>query len=418
MSKSFKPYLMATCLLSFTLLSANDADNALPQIIATSEMGEAAMQEVSSEAPAMVIPEMAVAESIETPAVHSATFAAFTGKVRAGKLRLRVNPELDGYVIKELNKGTLLSIVGEKEDFWAVEPIADTKAYIFRSFVLDNTVEGNHVNLRLEPSLEAPVIGHMNSGEHVEGTISPLNSKWLEVTPPKSIQFYVSKEYIENVGGPEVKIEYETRRSKVEELLDTTALLVKAEMRKAFSEIDAERLAHNYEVIINDFSDFSQFADQAKSELASLNETYLKRKIEYLENKANGIDEIITAEDGTDTGKLSDPATDKMKLWDPIEESLYLTWARLNEDRNMHEYYDEQKLNSIILTGIIESYTAAVKNKPGSYIIRDDRDLPIGYVYSTVVNIDSLVGKKVSLTASPRPNNNFAFPAYFVYEVE
>ena len=414
MSKSFKLYLMAICLLPFSLLSANDADNALPQIIATSEMGEVAVQEVSAEAPAVVIPELVVAEA---PAAHAATFAPFTGRVRARKLRLRINAELDGYVIKELNKGELLSVIGEKDDFWAVEPIADTKAYIFRSFVLDNTVEGNHVNLRLEPSLEAPVIGHMNTGEHVEGAISPLNNKWLEITPPKSIQFFVSKEYVENVGGPDVKIEFETRRSKVEELLDTTALLVKAEMRKVFSEIDVERLAHNYTVIINDFSDFPQFADQAKSELAALNEAYLKRKIEYLENKANGIDEMLTAEDAADA-KISDPATDRMKLWEPIEESLYLTWARLNEDRNMHEYYDEQKLNSIMLTGIIESYTAAVKNKPGSYIIRDDRDLPIGYVYSTVVNIANLVGKKVSLIASPRPNNNFAFPAYFVYEVE
>ncbi len=165
MSKSLKPFLLATCLLPFTLLSANDADNALPQIIATSEMGEAALQEVSAEAPAAVIPEMTVVADTAAPAAHAESFASFTGKVRAKKLRLRVNAELDGYVIKELTKGELLSVIGEKGEYWAVEPIADTKAYIFRSFVLDNTVEGNHVNLRLEPSLDAPVIGHMNTGD-------------------------------------------------------------------------------------------------------------------------------------------------------------------------------------------------------------------------------------------------------------
>lgn len=408
MPKPFKPYWLVLCLLPFCPLCAEEADEALPQIIATSQIEEAATPE---EAAAEVI----AAHVVETPA---RVFAPFTGKVRAKKLRLRVNPELDGYIIKELNKDDLLSVIGEKGDFWAVEPLADSKAYIFRSFVLDNTVEGNHVNLRLEPSLEAPIIGHMNSGERVEGTISPLNNKWLEITPPKSIQFYVSKEYVENVGGPEVKVEFEGRQAKVQELLDTTALLVKAELSKPFVEMDIERLAKNYHVIINEYSDFTQFAEQAKSELAALNETYLMRKIDYLERKASGTDDLVAAEEGSEEIKLSDAATDKMKLWEPIEESLYLTWARLNEDRNMHEYYDEQKLNSVMLTGIVESYNAAVKNKPGCYILRDERELPIGYLYSTNVNLDNYIGKKITMTASPRPNNNFAFPAYFVYEVE
>jgi len=45
-------------------------------------------------------------------------------------------------------------------------------------------------------------------------------------------------------------------------------------------------------------------------------------------------------------------------------------------------------------------------------------DLGVAYLYSTQVNLEDFVGKRVTLLVSPRPNNNFAFPAYYVFEVE
>jgi len=55
--------------------------------------------------------------------------------------------------------------------------------------------------------------------------------------------------------------------------------------------------------------------------------------------------------------------------------------------------------------------------KPGNFIVRD-RDMPKAYLYSTMVDLQNYVGKYVTLTLVKRPNNNFAFPAYFVFEVE
>ena len=106
-----------------------------------------------------------------------------------------------------------------------------------------------------------------------------------------------------------------------------------------------------------------------------------------------------------------------MKLWDPIEESLYLSWTNINENKSQRDYYEEQKLAAIEISGIVEPYNTPVKNKPGDYILRD-KDMPLGYIYSTQVNLQSLVGKHVKLVAAPRPNNNFAFPAYYVLSVE
>ena len=47
-------------------------------------------------------------------------------------------------------------------------------------------------------------------------------------------------------------------------------------------------------------------------------------------------------------------------------------------------------------------------NKPGSYIVRD-RDLTRAYLYSTMVDLHSVVGQYVTLVVSDRPNNDFAF---------
>ncbi|HSW85947.1 MAG TPA: SH3 domain-containing protein [Rhabdochlamydiaceae bacterium] len=348
----------------------------------------------------------------------------FTGKVKGKKVRMRLNAELDSRVIKELNANELLSVVGEKGDFWAVDPPAGTKAYVFRSFVLDNVVEGNRVNVRIEPDLEAPVIGHLNAGDRVQGIVSSLNNKWLEIAPPAQTHFYVAKDYLDNVGGLEVKKQYDKRKTSAEQLLDAASLLSKTELRKPFDEIDLERITHSYNNVIHDYAEFPEYVEKARESLASLQESYIQKKIAYLESKnmaslegKQGFDSDDAQNQKSSFALTAIDATDRMKLWEPIEESLYLSWARMNEDRTMQDFYEEQKIAAVPLNGILEAYVSPVKNKPGDFILRD-KDLPVAYLYSTQINLQHLIGKKISIVGVQRPNNNFAFPAYFVLSVE
>lgn len=358
---------------------------------------------------------------LRTPEI---AFKPFTGKVRGKKVRMRLHADLESQIIRELDKNELLSIVGEKGDFYAVSPPAGTKAFVFRSFILDNVVEGNRVNVRLEPNLEAPIIGHLNAGDRIDGIVSALNNKWYEIAPPSESRFYVAKEFIDNIGGPEVKNQMDKRRQTVEQLIDAAALLSKAEMRKPFEEIDIERITRNYNTIIHDYVEFSEYVEKAKEVLASVQETYLQKRLNYLEERAAVAAAASESEDLSEGaleefshGTARDLVTDRMKLWEPVEEALYLTWAQVNDDKNLEEYYDEQMLSAVALSGILEAYGAPVKNKPGDFILKD-RDMPIAYLYSSQVNLQNLVGKRVTVLASQRPNNNFAFPAYFVLSVE
>ena len=106
-----------------------------------------------------------------------------------------------------------------------------------------------------------------------------------------------------------------------------------------------------------------------------------------------------------------------MQLWDTVEESLYLSWSAFHTGKKLEDFYAEQLANASVLTGTVENYSHPVKNKPGDYILRGD-DSPAAYLYSTRVDLSAYIGKTVTVLVAPRPNNHFAFPAYYVLSVE
>jgi hypothetical protein len=415
MSKRLSYFCLAMGLCSFTTCALADEGAFAVQ---ETNHAETSSLELSDIATAL---KPAPQTHIANPApVIEKSIPSFTGKIKARKVRVRVSPDLESRVITELSKNDLLVVVGEKGDFYAVVAPKDMKAYVFRSFVLDGVIEGNRVNVRLEPSLDAPVIAHLNSGYHVGETLCSTNNKWYEITPPAEAHFYVAREYVDYVGGPELKAQYDKKRSVAEQLLSSASLLAKSEMQRPFNEIDLSQIKQNYEVILSDYKDFSDLAEKAQDALVAVQEEYLEKRITFLEEKANlklgGNVDNLMAHFEPPSHSQKQP-TDRMNLWQPIEESLFLTWSCRNDDRSIDDFYEEQRQSGLVVSGIVETYTAPVKNKPGDFIIRN-KELPVAYVYSTQLNLQDYVGKKVSLLVSPRENNNFAFPAYFVLAVE
>lgn len=349
------------------------------------------------------------------------SLSPFTGKVKGKRVRLRTQPDLESHVVKELLRNDLLIVVGEKGDFYAVETPAEIKGYVFRSYILDGVVEANKVNIRLTPDLEAPIIGHLSQGDKIDGSVSAANSKWYEITPPSKVRLYIAKDYVENIGGTEMKMKLDKRRQSIVHLMDSANQLALAEMRKTFQQIDMDRIAQAYNVIIKDYADFPESVEQAREALVLAQEAYLQKKIGFLESKTNSLameDEVASfAISKEPSAVLHAFATDKMKQWEPIEEAIYLTWSRINEGKDLPTYYEEQKMKAIPVTGIVEAYGTAVKNKPGDFVLKE-KDLPVAYIYSTQVDLQNYIGKRITIMGSPRPNNHFAFPAYFAFSVD
>lgn len=366
-------------------------------------------------------------------------FKTFTGKVLANKVRIRSKADLDSHIIRQVNKNDLLLVVAEEGEFYAVQPPKDTKAYVFRSYVLDGIIEANRVNVRLEPHVDAPIIAQMQAGDKIDGwQICAMNHKWLEITPPPATRFYVSKEFIAQAGGPEYLATMEKRKSQVEELLSSAFFNAEAECKKPYQDMSVHEATEMFQTILRNYSDFHEAAAQAKEGLALLKDTYLQKKIAYLESKAelsSSAKEELMAKHKAESRELFADApvkvdpdlwgkravkremTDQMHFWDTLEESLYLSWSTFHSGKKFDDFYAEQKANASVLSGTLESYAHPVKDKPGNFILRGE-EAPIAYLYSTKVDLEKHAGKKVTLLVSPRPNNHFAFPAYFVLSVE
>jgi uncharacterized protein YgiM (DUF1202 family) len=361
-------------------------------------------------------------------------FKHFTGKVSANKVRIRCQPDLEGHIVRQVNKNELLLVVGEEGEFYAVQPPKDAKAYVFRSYILDNLVEANRVNVRLEPHVDAPIIGQLQAGDKIQGQVCASNHKWLELPVPKGTHFYVSKEFIVSAGGPDYLANMEKRKAQVEELLTSAYHNAESECKKAFEEMSPQHAIDQFQTILRNFADFPEAVGQAKEGLALLKETYLNKKIAFLESKAELDDtakqELINKHKAENRELFSDaPVKVDANLWskrtvkkggnfwDALEESLYLSWSAFHTGKKLDDFYVEQRANATVLSGTLQPYDYDIKDKPGEFVLQGD-DSPIAYLYSTHVDLEKYAGKKVTVSAAPRSNNHFAFPAYFVLSVE
>lgn len=335
----------------------------------------------------------------------------FTGKVTKGKVRMRSSPSLDGPIINEMAKNDLVIVVGENEEFYAVQAPADIKGYVFRKFIIDNKIEGNNVNVRRFPNTEAPIIAQMNNGDSVDGVIV---DKWLEIAPPSSTRFYIAKEFVEKVGDEQFMARVAKRRDEVNRLLQSNYTMSQQELQKPFSDIKIDRIIANYELISKDYSDFPEQAARSKELLEELRDNYLHKKIAYLEGIAANRQQMGTI-------ALAKPENDPIvrnTYWSPVENGLYEDWNKQHVG-TIDDFYREQIDHAQSLTGIVSPYNPSVKNRPGDYVlINKITNLPIAFIYSTRVNMNDYVGKEVTVRGSERPNNHFAHPAYFVLFVE
>lgn len=377
-------------------------------------------------------------------------FIAFTGRTIKNKVRIRLQPSLDAPILREINKGDLFVVVGETEDFFAIEAPEDIKGYVFRTYVLDNVIEGNRVNVRLEPNLESPIIAQLSSGDKVNGQISALNSKWIEMTPPSSTRFYIAKEYVEKIGNSSLKVALDQKRVKGIELLNNTLSSSQAEMQKPWNQINLDNINGHLNNLIKDYSEFPDLQAKAKEAHTMIQESYFQKKIAYLETVSKN-SEMVNAQNKELSSKLAaqeqrlqelgqnnspsnvkedmpsppsyetknESAVDKMNFWLPLENQRYESWAETHENQPISAFYDEQMQNASTLKGIIQQYDRTIKNKPGDYVLLNPNTrIPTAYLYSSLVNLQEYVGKEVTLKASPRDNNNFAYPAYFVLSIE
>jgi hypothetical protein len=376
----------------------------------------------------------------------------FTGKITKNRVRLRLAPSLDGQIYKELEKDEPLLITGEQDDFYSVMPPKQLKGYIFRTYVLDGIVEGNNVNVRLEPDLQAAVLIQLNSGDHIDGIIAENKPKWLEINLPESVRFYVSKEFVIKAGNKDLYATLQKRKTAIDCSLDEIVNNMDQELRKPLQDITLTPLASKLNQIIAQNSDLPAQVEKAKDLLHHMQEAYLQKsltnesalltsdlKTNHLKNnksqqavqssqstdsnpKQTTEKQVLPQQSGNQAASYVEPAKAPLELtnWSEIEKLLIDEAIANGEAISEDDFYSKEKKSTLIsLQGVIKPYDRVVKNRPGDYLLINQKTgLPIAYLYSTRVDLKAFVDKTVTVNCTPRENNHFAFPAYYVQKVQ
>ncbi len=362
---------------------------------------------------------------------ESAHFRPFTGKIRGNRVRLRSGPDLDSTIVSQLSDGELYIIQGETDEFYSVKPKPGTKAYVHRKFVLDGEIDGQRVNVRLQPSVDSPIVGTLNTGDKIQGV---ARGKWLEIETPPETRFYVYKDYIENMGGPEIYLKLEKQRERYQDVLTEAKETIDQQFHRPFENIEIDETLGKLNEIIGDQKRFPEYAAEAKQLIHSASERYLQKKIAYLENLTENPENVWVRNESPHEPEPEKPAaktpevtvraeaepirlnSPEMLYWEPLEAALYEQWANRRDGiANFETFYAEEDRRARLLEGVLKEAPQTAHNTPGDYVLVNERTKrPIAYLYSTKVNLREVLGRKVTVRGVERPNNHFAFPAYFV----
>lgn len=393
-----------------------------------------------------------------------AAFSPFTGEIKGNRVRLRLAPHTDSFIIKELSKGDYLAVLGESKDYYVVSAPEGMRGYVFRTFVLDNVIEGEKVNVRLEPSTSAPILARLSKGTSVE-TLGAAQGKWLEIALPKQCVFYVAKNFVKNVGALELYNQKEGQKKLALDLLDSAMNFASAELQKKVEDIDLDAIYKKMNLAqAEEFKDVPGLQPMVQKALERVQEAFLAKSLEKNVQKPQEaqhkiVEEAIASSSlevpvltAVEEAKVSDvppvaadPIQDLgsvkgsllshyirkkecvktspvLEGRESLERSLYEIWVSLQPEESragltMESFYRDEQRKKRVLTGELEVYPHVVKNNPGDYLLKDGENV-LAFVYATNIDLSKWLGKRVVLECVSRPNNHFAFPAYIVLAIK
>lgn len=368
--------------------------------------------------------------------VETSAFTPFTGEIKGERVRLRLAPHVDSSIIKELSKGDYVAVIGESKDYYIVSAPEGLKGYIFRTFVLDNIIEGEQVNVRLEPSTSSPVLARLSRGTEIQTTSNQPQGKWLEIILPNHCSFYIAKNFVTNKGPLDLYKHREGQKKIALDLLESAKEFAKEELQKTLDAIDLESIYKKINLVQSEeFKNIPGLQPLIQKALEEIQDTYLSKSL-LNQNKDSGIHslrglEVSHVETSTPTQSLLSQhirkqtkikTSPKVQSRENLEYSLYKVWLDMQPQGNpkkltLEAFYEEEQKKKQILVGELDIYPHVVKNNPGDYLLKDKENV-VAFVYATKIDLEKWLGKRVSVECLPRPNNYFAFPAYHIISIK
>ena len=387
----------------FTILAAAVSGASLPQ------------QTELSTAPAPSSVEPSIQRQHKAPK----NFEAFTGKVTCSRLRVRLQPSLDGTILEELAQGDMVIVTEELDDFYAVLPDPSRKGYIYRAYVLDDVVEANNVNIRLGPDTHTPIFCQMSQGDRICGAACPENNKWLVVDLPETLRFYVAKDYIANVGDPGLYKRTLARKQQVASRLDLLDTSIQGELGKSFDDIQLVSFVNELKMISVQNQDLPELASRAQALLKSTQEQYLQLSLGRAPSVAKDEHQEEAGSKAIAMTNLEVPRAMISTLLEQQENGIIDQALKAGKAASKEAFYSEALKTAQEIAGQLVPYDRPVRNRPGDFMLVDGKTkVPVAYLYSSTVDLRPFAGQVIHLSVVPRPNHHFALPAYVVLDVQ
>ncbi|WP_407473248.1 SH3 domain-containing protein [Chlamydia pneumoniae] len=387
---------------------------------------------------------LALGTAINSPAIYAADSqsvsfpeqlpSSFTGEIKGNHVRMRLAPHTDGTIIREFSKGDLVAVIGESKDYYVISAPPGITGYVFRSFVLDNVVEGEQVNVRLEPSTSAPVLVRLSRGTQIQPASQEPHGKWLEVVLPPQCVFYVAKNFVANKGPIELYTQREGQKKIAMDLINSALNFAHIELEKSLNEIDLEAIYKKINLVQSEeFKDVPGIQGLIQKALEEIQDAYLSKSLES-QNTSIASSQCSTPKVSSSevtTSLLSRHIRKQTALKtapltqgrENLEYSLFRIWASMQQGNDHSEaltqeaFYRAEQKKKQVLAGVLEVYPHVVKNNPGDYLLKAQENT-IAFLYGTSINLEQWLGKRVTVECLPRPNNHFAFPAYYVVGIK
>lgn len=378
-------------------------------------------------------------KATDTPTHTPKRFESFTGKITGHNVRMRLQPSLDAQVFKELDRDELVLVSGLVDDFYACIPPKGIKGYIFRTYVLDGVVEGTNVFVRLGPDRTSPSVAQLNSGDTVKGIIAPQNSKWLEIDIPEDVRFYVAKDYVQKAGDASFYAAQTAKKQEAFKTLTDIEAAMDRELEKPFHKIQLASIQARLNQFISDHKEMPQAVSQAESLIARMQQLYLTRSVALKTDEEAPATPAAPAQEKAAPVAKPAPAVKKVEeektaptiappapakpvatlSWQEQEHTFVEALIKNGKAESADAFYKHELEKDTTLHGTIKPYNSFISTRPGDFVLLNLKtNLPIAYLYSTKADLTTWVNKPVTIWVSERPNNNFAFPAYFVLKVE
>ncbi len=349
----------------------------------------------------------------------------FTGKVQVHCAPLRASPQSEAIAVMEVERATLLQITGKEGDFYQVLPPDGLKAYIASRYVNNQSVVGQHVNIRSRPNTESAILGQLNTGDAIKATPLMKAPDWMELPFPADRKLYIRADLTKRVAGDETFEQLQQLRGDILKAL-TEAQTLNAEAQRQLvgddlTQISWTQVRASYEKAHVLASRSEAFSELAQSADQQLQKAFLKYQASFSQAEQAKKAHLEPSQKPTEqpSGEVdANRLLTKPNAWAKVEQLRLEEWLHAHPEKTHEHYALDQQGQSLILEGTPVVFARLdLRQKPGDYILMR-RDLPVAYLYSARIDLEQSKEKNHKFQVVKRDDLGFALPAYCVISIQ